>query len=150
MAEPPYPYQPEQAVGVDYKARIAELRECAPGVVEFISAAITEEWLAEVGFKYREPGERQQWKHWTLTFAEHDDHGLYIETTAPGWLNRNGDLINGDSGWFLWIGRGTQHLHLRHVFERSEIVAVVEALTGEPWIPSRMGHVPVKRRPAKS
>lgn len=38
-------------------------------------AAITEEWLAEVGFKYREPEERQTFRHWTLTFSQHDDDG---------------------------------------------------------------------------
>lgn len=103
--------------------------------------AITEEWLAEVGFKYREPGERQQWRHWTLTFNEPDDYGLYLETTAPGWLNRNGE----HNGWYLWIGRGQHHFHLKHVFEQSEMIAIVEALTGQKWEPSRMGHVPVRR-----
>lgn len=108
-------------------------------------AEITEEWLASVGFKYREPEERQQFRHWTLTFSEPDDHGLYLETTAPGWLNRHGDLVNGDSGWFLWIGRGQHHFHLRHVYEQSEIVAIVEALTGTKWEPTRMGNVRVRR-----
>ena len=109
-------------------------------------AEITEDWLADVGFKYREPGELQQWKHWTLTFHEQDDHGLYIETTKPGWLNRNGDLIGAEYGWYLWIGRGAHHFHLRHVFEREEIAALVEALTGQKWEPTRMGHVPMRRR----
>ena len=107
---------------------------------------ITEDWLAQVGFKYCEPEERQQFRHWTLTFSEQDDYGLYIETTAPGWYNRHGDLINGDSGWYLWIGRGAHQMHLRHVFDREEIVALVEALTGQPWVPTKMGNVPVRRR----
>ena len=111
---------------------------------------ITEEWLGSVGFKYREPGERQQWKHWTLTFSEPDDHGLYLETTAPGWLNRNGEHINADSGWFLWIGRGTQHIHTRHVYEQAEIVALVEALTGQKWEPTKTGNVRVRRGPPVS
>ena len=111
---------------------------------------ITEEWLASVGFKYRAPDERQQWKHWTLTFSEPDDHGLYLETTAPGWLNRNGEHINADSGWFLWIGRGTQCNRTRHVYEQSEIVAMVEALTGQKWEPTKMGNVRVRRGPPVS
>lgn len=108
--------------------------------------AITEEWLGEVGFKYREPGERQQFRHWTLTFFEQDDYGLYLETTMPGVINRNGEHVGADGGWFLWIGRENQFMHLRHVFEQSEIVALVEALTGQSWTPTRMGNVPVKRR----
>ncbi len=107
---------------------------------------ITEEWLASVGFKYRDPEERQPFKHWTLTFREHDDYGLYLETTAPGWLNRNGEHIAADQGWYLWLGRGHKHFHLRHVFEREEIIAIVEALTGQKWEPTKAGHVPFKRR----
>lgn len=114
------------------------------------AAEITEEWLASVGFKYRDPDERQHWKHWTLTFWEPDDYGLYLETTAPGWLNDNGDLINGDSGWFLWIGRDQHYFHLRHVWRREEIVAIVEALIGQKWEPSRMGNVRVRRGPPLS
>lgn len=47
--------------------------------------AITEDWLAEVGFKYRDPGERQPFRHWTLTFSEPDDYGLYIEERLALW-----------------------------------------------------------------
>ena len=106
---------------------------------------ITEDWLAEVGFKYREPEDRQPFRHWTLTFSEHDDDGLYIETTMPGWLNSEGVHIGADRGWFLWLGRGHKFIHLRHVYEQAEIIAVVEALTGEPWSPTRMGNVRVRR-----
>lgn len=107
---------------------------------------ITEDWLASVGFKYREPGERQQFRHWTLTFSEQEDYGLYLEMTMPGWINRNGEHVGTERGWFLWIGREHKFIHLRHVFDRSEVVALVEALTGQPWSPSRMGNVPMKRR----
>lgn len=107
---------------------------------------ITEDWLASVGFKYREPEERQPFRHWTLTFFEPDDYGLYLETTMPGWLNSQGDHINADGGWFLWIGREHKFMHLRHVYEQSEIVALVEALTGQPWVPTKAGHVPVKKK----
>ena len=108
--------------------------------------AITEEWLGEVGFKYREPGERQQFRHWTLTFSEPDDYGMYLETTMPGWLNASGEHIGADLGWFLWLGREHKFIHLRHVWEREEIVAIVEALIGAKWEPSRMGNVPIARR----
>lgn len=107
--------------------------------------AITEEWLGDVGFKYREPGERQQFRHWTLTFSEPDDYGMYLETTKSGWLNAQGEHIGADGGWFLWLGREHKFIHLRYVYERDEIIAVVEALTGQKWEPTRMGHVPVRR-----
>lgn len=109
-------------------------------------AAITEDWLAEVGFKYRDPQDRQPFRHWTLTFSEPDDDGMYLETTMPGWRNAKGEHVFADGGWFLWLGRDHKFLHLRHVFEREEIIAIVEALTGQKWEPSRMGNVPVRRR----
>lgn len=108
---------------------------------------ITEDWLASVGFKYREPEERQPFRHWTLTFSEPDDDGLFLETTMPGWLNANGDHINADKGWFLWIGRNHKFMHLRHVYAQAEIIAIVEALIGQKWKPTRMGHVRVRRGP---
>jgi hypothetical protein len=106
---------------------------------------ITEEWLASVGFKYRDPEQGQQWKHWKLTFNEPDDYGMYIETTAPGWLNRDGDLIAGDTGWYVWLGRNSQFMHIRHMHTQAEMIALVEALSGLPWEPTRMGNVQVKR-----
>lgn len=106
--------------------------------------AITEEWLGAVGFKYREPEERQPFRHWTLAFSEPDDYGLYIETTAPGWINRNGEHVMADGGWFVWIGRGTQFLHTRHMHEQAEMIALVEALSGLKWEPTKRGNVPVK------
>lgn len=113
-----------------------------------LDAEITEDWLASVGFKYREPGERQPFRHWTLTFSEPDDCGMYLETTMPGWLNAKGDHIGADHGWFLWLGRDHKFIHLRHVYVRSEIVLMVEALIGCTWEPTRMGNVRVVRREA--
>lgn len=105
---------------------------------------ITEEWLGEVGFKYREPGERQPFRHWTLQFSERTDCGLYIETTMPGWINRDGEHVGAERGWFLWIGREHKFLHVRHVFTKGEIIALVEALSGLPWEPNKRGLVPCK------
>ena len=107
------------------------------------TAEITEEWLAEVGFKYRDPVERQIFRHWTLTFSEPSDHGLYIETTMPGVINRQGKHIGTEHGWFVWLGRESKFFHTRHMVYRHEMIALVEALTGQPWEPTKTGHVRV-------
>lgn len=104
---------------------------------------ISEDWLASVGFKYREPGERQIFRHWTLKFSEWRDHGLYIETTMPGFINRNGEHVGGDRGWFVWLGREHRFFHIRHMHQRREMISLVEALTGQTWVPNRCGNVPV-------
>lgn len=105
---------------------------------------ITEEWLASVGFKYRDPDDRECFRHWTLTFSEPDDYGLYLETTRMGWINNKGEHIWADKGWFLWIGREHKFLHLRHVSDQAEIVALVEALIGTKWEPTPLGNVRVR------
>lgn len=96
---------------------------------------LTEEWLASVGFKYNEPGEMQTFRHWFLKFNEKNDHGLYIRTTKPGWFNRNGEHISADNGWFLWVGREHNSFHLRHIHNQSDIINIVEALSGYEWRP---------------
>lgn len=93
----------------------------------------------------KEPEERQPFRHWTLTFSEPDDCGMYLETTMPGWLNAMGEHVDADRGWFLWLGRDHKFIHLRHVYERAEIVSIVEALTGLPWAPTKAGNVRVRR-----
>lgn len=130
-----------------YRAQWCCTMNCSNAkLAPFGSHDITEEWLASVGFKYREPGERQPFRHWTLQFYETEDYGLYLETTKPGWLNRAGEHVNADKGWFLWIGREARYLHLRHVFKQIEIVKLVEALSGQTWTPDKRGHVPVVSR----
>jgi hypothetical protein len=96
---------------------------------------LTEEWLLSVGFKYREPDERQTFRHWFLKFDENDNYGLYIETTKPGWFNRNGEHIGADNGWYLWAGREHNFFHLRHIHNLSDIITIVEALSGYEWKP---------------
>lgn len=104
---------------------------------------ISEDWLASVGFKFREPMDGQPFRHWTLRFSEWSDHGFYIETTKPGWMNSAGEHVGKDGGWFVWIGREHKFIHTRHMFMRREMVALVEALAGQPWTPSKSGMVPV-------
>ena len=112
---------------------------------------LTEEWLASVGFKYREPGQRQTFRHWTLTFNEPHDYGLYIQTTMPGHIDKEGRHVGMRHGWHLWVGRSdcSCFLHLRRVFWRSDIIAIVEAFSGQPWSPTKAGHVPCINREAQ-
>jgi hypothetical protein len=104
-----------------------------------MSQPITEEWLRETGFKW-EQLERQPSKHWILwlaaacidpverrAFASNDDLG--IELAA-------GDQC--EAWWYCWLradyaGRYSRFLHVRHVTEISEVVAIIEALTGRKW-----------------
>lgn len=130
-----------------YRAQWCCTMNCSNAeVAPFGSLNITEEWLASVGFKYRKPGAGQSFRHWTLQFLEPDDHGLYLETTMPGWFNASGEHINADSGWYLWIGRGPHFFHTRHVFKQIEIINLVEALSGQTWTPDKRGLVPVVDR----
>ena len=97
---------------------------------------LTEEWLASVGFKYRDPHGRQPFKHWAIKFNEKNDYGLEIETTKPGWINQHGEHIGADGGWFLWIKREHKHIHLRHILTRAEMIQIIEAISGLPWNPN--------------
>ena len=96
---------------------------------------LTEEWLASVGFKYRPPEERQPFKHWKIQINQKNDYGLYIETTKPGWINSLGEHVNADAGWFLWAGREHHFFHIRHVYNQSDIISIVEAFSGWEWNP---------------
>lgn len=95
---------------------------------------LSEDWLKSVGFRWHQL-ERQPNKHWLLWLgsaiagqtAAFEDLGLEI---AKGF----------DDSWFCWLRADTSHrysrfLHVRHLRLRSEVVALVEALTGSIWCP---------------
>lgn len=119
---------------------------------------ITEDWLRSGGFKWheghqyvsavvkaKEKGEvLQPRKHWILWFGAianrepdgkfrmwSDDEDLGLEL-APGHGN--------DPDWFCWLrsdtaGRYHRFIHLRHVREPREVVAIIVALTNTRWKP---------------
>lgn len=97
---------------------------------------LTEEWLSSVDFKFRDPVDRQPFRHWSIKISESHDYGLAVETTMPGFINGDGEHIGADGGWFLWINREHKHIHIRHIFTRGEMIAMIEALSGWPWNPA--------------
>ena len=102
------------------------------------------EVLSAMGFKWTQE-DRQPSKHWLLwiapacidpiehgrrMFASRDDLG--IELAHSGGR---------DDFWYCWMradyaGRYSRFLHVRHVTEREEVVAIIEALTGRPFVES--------------
>lgn len=101
------------------------------------SDLITEEWLAEVGFKWHQL-DRQPSKHWLLWLGPaigdgltaHQDLGLELARSSFEW----------DSGWFCWLrsdtaGRYSRFLHIRRVGTKADVIRLVEALTGQKWNP---------------
>jgi hypothetical protein len=104
------------------------------------TAPITEAWLKEVGFKWHQVN-LQPDKHWLLwlgdairerddsSFTSYEDIGIELAR----WL---GD----DPSWFCWFrsdaaGRYHRFIHLRHLRYQHEVIALVEAVTGQPWDP---------------
>jgi hypothetical protein len=108
------------------------------------AALITEDWLREVGFKWHQL-DRQPEKHWLLWIGDAvraRDHSLTsyedigIELAGGSYAGRDKA-----PGWFCWFrsdGAGRYHrfIHLRHLTDRSEVLNIVEALSGQPWDPA--------------
>lgn len=102
---------------------------------------ITEDWLREVGFKWHQL-DRQPHKHWLLwlgdairakdgSLTSYEDIG--VEVAYGSYAGRDKP-----DGWFCWLrsdaaGRYHRFIHLRHLDLRAELVAIVEAISGQPW-----------------
>lgn len=99
---------------------------------------ITEDWLKSVGFKWHE-FERQGRKHWLLWLGG----GLRQKPTLTDYEDIGIELSSGfadDGEWFCWLrgdaaGRYHRFIHLRHVRARSDVIGLVEAISGRPWTP---------------
>lgn len=106
---------------------------------------LTPEWLGEVGFKWSQEA-RQPHKHWRLNLGWAADGGmfstpndLYVEVTPAWWFNRSGDRVQAGTGdpWHCWIGGdGRGFVHVRHLQTQSDLIALMEALTGLSWDPA--------------
>ena len=106
---------------------------------------ITEGWLKEVGFKWHQ-FDRQPGKHWVLWLGDAVGQGLVtsfedigIEVSTMQYENALGEVV-GQDAWFCWLrsdaaGRYHRFIHLRHLRTRGELIALVEAIAGQPWNP---------------
>jgi hypothetical protein len=100
--------------------------------------AITDEWLAQIGFRWAEM-ERANGKHWILWMggavankAAFSNEDLGIE------LNRSDD-----TSYYCWIradycGRYSRFVHIRHMKEQAEVIALIEAVSGFPFSPANV------------
>lgn len=103
---------------------------------------ITDEWLAEVDFKWRQ-GDRQPNKHWKLILnVPHDDWLNCIEPTSielqrSGWENDKGDYIGDPHSWMLWItDRFDRNAFIRTIHWQEEVTALAALISGRPWNPA--------------
>jgi hypothetical protein len=102
---------------------------------------ITEDWLKSVGFRWHQL-ERQPNKHWLLWLGESAGQGrmtwmedLGIEVAFGAYVGP-GQPDN----WFCWLrsdaaGRYHRFIHLRHIDNQAELIALVEAISGQTWNP---------------
>lgn len=96
---------------------------------------IDEDWLKQVGFKWHQL-DRQPDKHWLLWLGDSAGQGrmttfedIGIEV-AP----------NRGEKWFCWLrsdaaGRYHRFIHLRYLSSRRDLIALVEAISGQNWFP---------------
>jgi hypothetical protein len=101
--------------------------------------AITEEWLKEVGFKWHQ-FPRQGNKQWLLwlgdavrdgnSFMSYEDLGIEI-----------GPPFGDDDKWFCFLRSDagslySRFIHLRHIRYRSDVIEIIQGITGQPWDPA--------------
>jgi hypothetical protein len=114
-----------------------------PDGVELIAAEpITEDWLRACGFKW-EQHDRQQSKHWLLwlgwALSDPNEGRAFADAHDLGIELAHND--NGEDFWYCWVradycNRYNRFLHVRHMAQQREVVALIEALTGRPFVPS--------------
>lgn len=114
--------------------------------------AITEDWLREAGFKWHQL-DRQPDKHWLLWlgdaingvrgFTSFEDLGIEL---APTWFTKEGEQ---PESWHCWLrsdaaGRYHRFIHVRHLKTTDELIALIEALTGQKWEPANVWYGSLK------
>ena len=113
--------------------------------VKVLDDAISSEWLKAAGFKWHQL-ERQPYKHWLLWLGhciESNTIGtedLGVELGPTWWKNRNGDDVGEVGRWHCWLRSDAAHIysrfiHVRHLRTCTELVALIEAITGQRWNP---------------
>lgn len=102
---------------------------------------LSEDWLRACGFKW-EQCDRQPSKHWILwlgdalvdpvegrAFCDSSDLGIELAKHHKYAV------------WYCWIRadygmRYCRFLHVRHMAKQAEVVQLIEALTGRPFVPA--------------
>lgn len=98
-----------------------------------VNQAISEQWLAAVGFKWHQLP-RYPTKHWVLWLGgrqflrDYEDLGVELASDNAG------------ASWFCWLrsdfaSRYHRFIYLRDLTTRKELILLVEALSRLPWIP---------------
>lgn len=103
---------------------------------------LSEDWLKQSGFRWHQL-DRQPTKHWLLwlgacmadpgeRFYSIEDFGIEVAQMVP---------VSDDRGWHCWLRADTAHLysrliHVRTVRTSSELIRIIEGLTGVDWNPS--------------
>ena len=101
---------------------------------------ISEEWLAEVGFKWHQL-DRQPFKHWLLWLGaavRGNDQSLTDDEDLGIELSRGGHPGHPQDRWFCWLRSDAAHryhrfIHVRHLNTIEEVEELVAAMTGQPW-----------------
>ena len=100
---------------------------------------ISEEWLKSVGFKWHQL-ERQPSKMWTLWLGDCTRTGISSFEDLGIEVMDNGNYPKpGAFSVFLradMYHRYSRFIHIRYVYTQDEIIALVEALTGQKWNPA--------------
>ena len=102
-----------------------------------MSEPITEGWLKANGFKWHQ-FDRQPDKHWLLWLGDaldrlvsYEDLGIELAPNVPTDKTR----------WFCWLrddsaGRYHRFIHIRTLQHTSELVALIEGITGQRFDPA--------------
>jgi hypothetical protein len=108
---------------------------------------ITQDWLKSIGFRWHQM-DRQPDKHWLLwlgdavrdgnSLTSYEDIG--VEIAPAWWKNSKNDDVGEVGRWHCWFrsdaaGRYHRFIHLRYLRTQAELVALLEALSGTPFVP---------------
>ena len=105
-----------------------------------MSTPITDEWLSNMDFKWRQD-ERQPNKHWKLALNRVDGKSRMIEPTTielqrNGWLNRNGDYVGDPETWMIWVTDVFERTaFLGNFSTQEEIITLAKLITRREWKP---------------
>lgn len=117
-----------------------DLCECGGRDIFTGNDPITEDWLREVGFKWHQ-FDRQPNKQWLLWLGSAcGEWGCSTEDVGIELAPMASRAVDNDERWFCWLRSDLSHrysrfLHVRHIRARRDVIAMVEAITGQPWNP---------------